>query len=82
MEKINNFWKDLDELIESVSKQERIVTGADLNEHVGIGDEQIIGGYGSGTRNNEIMNKKRVNDCGFCEKDGFGDCQYLFQKKR
>ena len=31
MEKKNDFWKDLDGLIESVSKQERIVLGADLN---------------------------------------------------
>ena len=35
-----------------------------------------MGRYGAGTRN-----KKRINDCGFWEKDGFGDCQYLFQKK-
>ena len=45
MEEKNDFWQDLDGLIESVSKQERIVLGADLNEHVGkgnIGDEEIM----------------------------------------
>ena len=52
----NHFWEDLDEFIESVSKQERIVLGADLNGHVGegnIGYEEIMGRYGAGTRNKE-----------------------------
>ena len=42
--------------MESVSKQERIVLDADLNGHVGkenIGDEEIMGRYGAGTRNEE-----------------------------
>ena len=54
MEEKNDFWKDLDGLIESVSKQERIVVGADLNGHMGegnIGNEEIMGRYGAGTRN-------------------------------
>ena len=44
MEK-NAFWENLDGLIEKVSKEERIVLGADLNEHVGkgnTGDEEIF----------------------------------------
>ena len=48
--------EDLDGLIESVSKQERIVLGADLNGHVGKGnieDEEIMVRYGAGTRNKE-----------------------------
>ena len=56
MEEKNDFWQDLDGLIESVSKQERIVLGADLNGHVGegnIGDEEIIGRYDAGTRNKQ-----------------------------
>ena len=47
MEEKNDFWEDLDGLIESISKEERIVLGADLNGHVGegnIGDEKIMGG--------------------------------------
>ena len=55
MEK-NYFWEDLDGLIESISKEERIVLGEDLNEHVGegnIGDEEIMGRDGAGTRNKE-----------------------------
>ena len=56
MEEKNNFWEDLDGLIESVSKEERIILGAYLNGHVGegnIGDEEIMGRYGAGTRNKE-----------------------------
>ena len=56
MEEKNNFWEDLDGLIESISKDERIVLGADLNGHVdeeNIGNEEIMGRYGAGTRNKE-----------------------------
>ena len=56
MEEKNDFWEDLDGLIENVSKEERIVLGADLNGHLGegnIGDEKIMGRYGAGTRNKE-----------------------------
>ena len=53
MEEENDF---LDGLIESISTEERIVLGADFNGHVGegnIGDEEIMGRYGAGTRNKE-----------------------------
>ena len=56
MEEKNDFWEDLDGLIESISKEERIVLNAHLNGHVGegnIGDEEIMGRYGAGTRNKE-----------------------------
>ena len=56
MEEKNDFWEDLDGLIESISTEERIVLGADLNGHVGegnIGDKEIMGRYGAGTRNKE-----------------------------
>ena len=56
MEEKNDFWEDLDGLIENVSKQKRIVLGAELNGHVGkgnIGDVEIMGRYGAGTRNKE-----------------------------
>ena len=64
MEEKNDFWEDLDGLIESISKEERIVFGADLNGHVGegnIGDEKIIGRYGAGTR---IKERSMVVDFG------------------
>ena len=56
MEEKNDFWKDLDGLMERASKRDRIVLGADLDGHVGegnIGDEKIMGRYGAGTRNKE-----------------------------
>ena len=56
MEEKNDFWKDLDGLIESISTEERIVLGADLNGHVGkenIKREEIMGRYCAGTRNKE-----------------------------
>ena len=56
MEEKKDFWKNLDGLIESVSKEEKIVLGADLNRHMGEGnirDEEIRGRYGAGTRNKE-----------------------------
>ena len=54
MEEKNDFWEDLDGLIESISKEERIVLGADLNVGEGnIGDEEIMGRYSAGTRNKE-----------------------------
>ena len=53
MQEKNKFWEDLDGLIESVPKQERIVLGADLNGHVGKAhkDEKTMGRYSAGTRN-------------------------------
>ena len=56
MEKKNDFCQDMDGLMESVSKQERIVLGVDLNGYVGIGnigDEEITRRYGAGTRYKE-----------------------------
>ena len=56
MEEKNYFWQDLDRLIKSISKQERIILGADLNGHVGegnIGNEEIMRRYGDETRNKE-----------------------------
>ena len=52
MEEKNDFWEDLDGLIESVTK----VLGGYLNGHVdegNIGEEEIMGRYGAGTRNKQ-----------------------------
>ena len=56
MEEKNDFWEDLDGLIENITKEKRIILGADLNGHVGkrnIGDEEIMGRYNARTRNME-----------------------------
>ena len=80
MEEKNDFWEDLDRLIENISTEERIVLGADLNGHVGegnIGDEEIMGRYCAGTRN-----KKESMVVDFGKRMEIGDCQYLFQEER
>ena len=50
------FWLDLDEIVEKIPKNERIVVGANLNGHVeevNNGDEECMGRHGLGKRNNE-----------------------------
>ena len=56
MEEKDNFWTDLDEVLESIPKEERVVIGADFNGHVGEGNrgnDNIMGRYGDKTRNAE-----------------------------
>ena len=55
MEEENHFWEGLDGLIESVSKEERINLGVDLNGHVGKGNivDEEMSRYGAETRNKE-----------------------------
>ena len=50
------FWLDLDETVEKIPKNERIVVGADLNGHVrkgNNGDDECMGRHGLGKRNIE-----------------------------
>uniref|UniRef100_A0A8C4R3Y4 Endonuclease/exonuclease/phosphatase domain-containing protein n=1 Tax=Eptatretus burgeri TaxID=7764 RepID=A0A8C4R3Y4_EPTBU len=56
MEEKKYFWSELDEVVESVSKDERVVIGADFNGHVGEGnrdDKEVMGRYGVNERNVE-----------------------------
>ena len=56
MEYKEDFWSELDEVEESVSKDERVVIGADFNGHFGEGnkeDEEVMGRYGLNKRNVE-----------------------------
>ena len=79
MEEKNDFWEDLDGLIKSVSKQKKIVLGADLNGHVGegnIGDEEIMGRYSTGTRN-----KKRSMVVDFAKRMDLAIVNTYFKKK-
>ena len=55
-EEKDKFWTDLDEVVESIPKEERLVIGADFNGHVGEGnrgDENVMGRYGDKARNAE-----------------------------
>ena len=50
------FWLDLDETVETIPKNKKIVMGAGLNGYVGEGkngDEECMGRHGLGKRNNE-----------------------------
>ena len=55
-EEKETFWLDLDETVEKIPRNERIVVGADLNGHVGQrnnGEEECMGRRELGKRNNE-----------------------------
>ncbi|KAI5619497.1 hypothetical protein C0J50_20894 [Silurus asotus] len=56
MEDKKKFWSELDDVVEGLPRNERLVTGADLNEHVGEKnrcDEEVMGKYGFKERNVE-----------------------------
>ena len=55
-EEKETFWLDLDETVEKIPRNKKIVVGADLNGHVGEGnngDEECMGKHGLRKRYNE-----------------------------
>ena len=64
------FWSDVDEVKQSIPRDERMVTGADFSAHVGEGnrgDEEVMGWFGIQDRNAgqtvTDFSKKDGNDC-------------------
>ncbi|KAK3548161.1 hypothetical protein QTP70_004840 [Hemibagrus guttatus] len=56
LEEKERFWSELDEVMESIPTDERVVIGADFNGHVGdgnTGDEEVMGKFGIKERNLE-----------------------------
>ena len=56
LEEKERFWRDMDELLEGVPIEERVLLGADFNAHVGEGnqgDAEVLGKYGFGQKNDE-----------------------------
>ena len=79
MEEKNDFWQDLDGLIESISNEECIVLGANLYGHVGKGnikDEEIMRRYGAVTRN-----KKESMVVNFANRMDLAIVNIYFKKK-
>ncbi|XP_066969208.1 craniofacial development protein 2-like [Macrobrachium rosenbergii] len=55
-EEMSMFWRELDEVLTSISEEERVVLGGDLNGHIGTDrrvTSRIHGGLGMGERNEE-----------------------------
>ncbi|KAF7703561.1 hypothetical protein C0J45_1013 [Silurus meridionalis] len=79
MEEKEKFWNELDEAVEGVARNERLVIGADFNGHVGEGnrgDEEVMGRYGFKERNVE---KQMVLD--FAKKMKIAVVNVYFKKK-
>ena len=56
LEEKEKFWSELDEVMQSIPRGERVVIGADFNGHVGEGnrgDEYVMGRFGLQDRNTE-----------------------------
>ena len=48
MEGKEKFWSELDRVVESIPREDRVVLGADIDGHVGEGsrgDEEVIGKF-------------------------------------
>ncbi|KAK3554907.1 hypothetical protein QTP86_000945 [Hemibagrus guttatus] len=79
LEEKERFWSELDEVMESIPTGERVVIGADFNEHVGegnTGDEEVMGKFGVKERN---LEGQMVVD--FAKRMDMGVVNTYFQKR-
>ncbi|KAK3516098.1 hypothetical protein QTP70_005396 [Hemibagrus guttatus] len=79
LEEKENFWSELDEVMESIPTGARVVIGADFNGHVGegnTGDEEVMGKFGVKERN---LEGQMVVD--FAKRMDMGVVNTYFQKR-
>ncbi|KAK3558663.1 hypothetical protein QTP86_023102, partial [Hemibagrus guttatus] len=79
LEEKERFWRELDEVMESIPMGERVVIGADFNGHVGegnTGDEEVMGRFGVKERN---LEGQMVVD--FAKRMDMGVVNTYFQKR-
>ncbi|KAK3537058.1 hypothetical protein QTP70_000277 [Hemibagrus guttatus] len=79
LEEKERFWRELDEVMESIPTGERVVIGADFNGHVGegnTGDEEVMGKFGVKERN---LEGQMVVD--FAKRMDMGVVNTYFQKR-
>ncbi|KAK3533337.1 hypothetical protein QTP70_017178 [Hemibagrus guttatus] len=79
LEEKERFWRELDEVMESIPTGERVVIGADFNGHVGEGNtgvEEVMGKFGVKERN---LEGQMVVD--FAKRMDMGVVNTYFQKR-
>ncbi|KAK3506329.1 hypothetical protein QTP70_005304 [Hemibagrus guttatus] len=79
LEEKESFWSELDEVMESIPKGERVVIGADFNGHVGegnTGDEEVMVKFGVKEKN---LEGQMVVD--FAKRMDMGVVNTYFQKR-
>ncbi|KAK3522609.1 hypothetical protein QTP86_027162 [Hemibagrus guttatus] len=79
LEEKERFWSELDKVMESIPRGERVVIGADFNGHVGEGnrgDEEVMGKFGVKERN---LEGQMVVD--FAKRMDMGVVNTYFQKR-
>ncbi|KAF7711439.1 hypothetical protein C0J45_0417 [Silurus meridionalis] len=63
MEEKEKFWSELDEVVDGVPRNERLVIGADFNGHVGEGnrgDKEVMGRVALEVKKRRVRTKRRI----------------------
>ncbi len=80
-EEKDKFWKKLDEVVQSISANEKVIPSGDMNGHVGAdrsGVERWHGGHGYGSQNEE---GRTILQCAQMYALRFSNRQHFLRKK-